>query len=151
MVVKGFLIGLWVLVVALGATWGGAVYWPSRTKAAAAGAESSVLQHQKTRVLNVPMVADGAVQGFLAMQFDFTMDATLLKAMQVPPEIYLLDEAFRSVYDDKSLDFNNLKKYDVAGLTTRLVDSTNTRIGAPLIKDVLIVDFSYIPKGTVGH
>ena len=32
LVMKVVLIGIWVVVVALGATWGGAVYWPSRTK-----------------------------------------------------------------------------------------------------------------------
>jgi hypothetical protein len=142
---KVILIGIWVVVVALGATWGGAVYWPSRTKAAAV--DPALIQHDKTRVLNVPMVKDGAVQGFLAMQFEFTLDASLVKKMHVPVEIYLLDEAFRTVYADPSLDFENLKKYDIGGLTTHLVDATNARLGAPVVKDVLIADFSYVPKG----
>lgn len=145
---KVVLIGIWVVAVALGATWGGAVYWPSRIKVAVA--DPSLILHDKTRVLNVPMVADGAVQGFLAMQFEYTADATVLKKLQVPPEIYLLDEAFRTVYADPSLDFENLKKYDVGSLTAHLVEATNARLGAAAIKDVLIADFSYVPKGSAA-
>ena len=33
-----------------------------------------------------------------------------------------------------------------ANVAKHLVSGTNARLGAPLIKDVLIVDFSYIPK-----
>ena len=141
---KAILVGLWVAIVSLGSAYGAAMYWPTGKKEAAE--PPAVLQHQKTRVLNVPIVSEGAVQGFMAMQFEFTMEAAALRTAPVPPEVYLLDEAFRTVYADSTLDFHNLQKYDIGSLTKHLVSGTNARLGAPLIKDVLIVDFSYIPK-----
>lgn len=141
---KALILGLWAVMVTLGATYAAAVYLPAHSNG---GSEQSlVLQHEKTRVLNVPMVADGGVQGFVAMQFEFTVEAAALKTLAVPPEVYLADEAFRTVYADTTIDFRDLKKYDLTSLTRHLVDSTNARLGVPLIKDVLIVDFSYIPK-----
>jgi hypothetical protein len=143
--VKTVLVGLWVVAVALGATYGAALYLPSDTGSAKA-AVGSVLQYDKTRVVNVPMIANGVVQGFIAVQFAFTLDAAALKTLKVPPEIYLLDEAFRTIYTDEHLDFHHLERYDLGKLTAHLVESTNAHLGAPLIKDVLIENFSYIDK-----
>ena len=142
---KVFLVGLWVVVVALGATYGAALYLPP-TPARAKAAVGAALQYEKTRVVNVPMIANGVVQGFVAVQFAFTLDGATLKTLKVPPEIYLLDEAFRTIYTDEHLDFHHLERYDLAKLTSHLVESTNAHLGAPLIKDVLIENFSYIDK-----
>lgn len=142
---KLLFVGLWVTLVALGTAYGVAVLAPSAGGAADKPAAVS-LQSQKTRVINVPMVVDGAVQGFVAMQFVFTADAASLKTLPVTPEVYLLDEAFRTLYSDPGLDPRHVEKYDLRRLTTHLVQSTNDRLGAPLVKDVLIENFSYIDK-----
>ncbi len=140
---KLVLVGLWITLVALGSAFGAATFVFLRPEATAAPV---VLQPEKTRVLNVPMIADGVVQGFVSAQFIFTMDGATLKSLPVPPEVYLLDEAFRTLYTDDNLDFRHLEKYDLAKLTKHLVDATNAHLGAPLIKDVLIADLSYAPK-----
>ncbi len=142
---KVILVGLWVTAVALGAVYGAALYMPFESTSAKA-AVASALQYEKTRVLNVPMISNGVVQGFMSVQFTFTIDGTAMKSLRVPPEIYLLDEAFRIVYTDDHLDFHHLEKYDLAKLTAHLVEATNAHLGAPLIKDVLIENFSYIDK-----
>ncbi|RYC32361.1 hypothetical protein D3273_08180 [Lichenibacterium minor] len=139
--------GLWVTAVALGTAYGVALYLPGASDAAKAAAPPPpVLQSQKTRVINVPMVIDGALRGFMAAQFVFTEDSNVLKTLQVPPDVYLLDEAFRAIYSDTALDPHHVERYDLQKLTARLVKGTNDRLGAPLIKDVLIENFSYIDK-----
>lgn len=139
--------GLWVTLVALGAAYGAALYLPGAGGATGATAAAPVvLQSQTTRVINVPVVVDGALRGFVAAQFVLTEDSALLKTLQVPPDVYLLDEAFRTIYSDTDLDPNHVEKYDLQKLTAHLVKSTNERLGAPLIKDVLIENFSYIDK-----
>lgn len=142
---KVFLIGVWVVLVALGSVYGAAIYLPAHFEAAKAS-EPASLQYAKTRVIHVPMIADGVVQGFIAMQLAFTIDGATLRSLKVPPEIYLLDEAFRTIYTDEHLDFRHLEKYDLTKFTTHLVESTNAHLGAPLVKEVLIENFSYIDK-----
>ncbi len=144
---KVILVGLWVTLVALGTAYGVAVYMPS-SSAQGKAAPAVVLQSQKTRVINVPILADAQVRGFMAVQFVFTTDSTLTKTLQVPPEVYLLDEAFRTIYADSTLYLNHGEKYDLKALTTHLVESTNARLGAPMIKDILIESFDFIdPDG----
>ena len=141
---RTFLVGLWVLLVALGASYGAAIL--AIPKGAQAMAEKPNLQLEKTRVMNVPMIAGGAVRGFIVAQFNYTIDPAKAKTVPVAPEAFLLDEAFRAIYTDDHLDFLHLEKYDVAGLTSRLVAATNRRLGAELVHDVLIQDFTFISK-----
>ena len=142
---KLLVVGLWVVLVALGCAYGAAIYFPGGASAKATPAPVA-LQVQKTRVINVPIIVAGAVQGFMSMQFAFTVDGTALKSLPVPPEIYLLDEAFRTIYTDDHLDVHHVEKYDLAKLTAHLVESTNAHLGAPLIKEVLIDNFNYVNK-----
>ena len=144
---KLILTGLWVVMVALGAAYGVALYMPSASDSARAAAAAPVaLVTQKTRVINVPVVTGGALHGFVSAQFVFTQDGNLAKTVQVQPDVYLLDEAFRALYSDTAFDPDHVERYDLKKLTAGLVKATNDRLGVPLIKDVLIENFSYIDK-----
>ena len=142
---KLFLVGLWLTLVALGATYGASLMGSGGGKAEA-HAEGAGLHHEKTRNINVPIIIDGALQGYVGMQFTYVMDGTVLKSLSVPPEVYLLDAAFNDVYMDKTTDFNHLERMDMPAFTKKLVGQTNTHLGAPLIKDILIESFNYTPK-----
>jgi hypothetical protein len=104
------------------------------------------LQYQTTRAISVPMIKDGSVQGYVVTQLVYTIDATTLKHLSVPPEVFLLDEAFRTIYSDTSLDFEHLEKYDINKLTRNLIQQVNTRLKGDLVKDVLVDEFNYVSK-----
>lgn len=147
---KVFLIGLWVTIVALGATYASASFTANR-KVAGPEQAAGAVQSEKTRVINVPVIANGAVQGFVVAQFGFTADSAMMKKLTLAPEIFILDEAFRTLYSDDRLDFAHLEKYDINKLTSHLVRSTNERLGADVIKTVLIQDFTYFSKQETEH
>ena len=140
---KTFVVGLWVLIVALGTSFAVATIGGKATQAAT---EKPNLQLEKTRVINVPIIAGGAVRGFIVAQFNYTVEAAKEKNAAMSPEAFLLDEAFRAIYTDDKLDFLHLNKYDITGFTKRLVTATNTRLGAEVVHDVLIQDFTFISK-----
>ena len=142
---KAFIVGLWVLIVSLGASYAVA-FIETPAKPGEAANKTASLTVEKTRVINVPMIAGGAVRGFIVAQFAYTVDGATAKALPVPPDVYLLDEAFRTIYTDDHLDFLHLEKYDIGALTKSLVESTNRRLGQPVVHDVLIQDFTFISK-----
>lgn len=142
---KAFLVGIWTLSVALGATYAVA-YVDGQGKGTHDAGAKPDLQVEKTRVMNVPMIAGGAIRGFIVAQFNYTVDGAKVKTLPVSPEVFLLDEAFRTIYTDDHLDFLHLDKYDINGLTKHLVVATNKRLGADIVHDVLIQDFTFISK-----
>jgi flagellar basal body-associated protein FliL len=111
-------------------------------------APPGAMEYKKLPPINVPMIADGAVQGYVVAELGYTYTQNLSKA-PVPPDVYLLDEAFRTIYSDTTLDFHHLERYDVSGLTKKLVARVNQRLHMPVVKDVLVQELNFFPKSDV--
>jgi hypothetical protein len=144
---KLILSGIWVCVVTLGSSYA-ATWWKVSHSAPVVHEEIVVagIEYKKTKMINVPMIADGAVQGYIMAQFVFTAEAAALKKVTVQPEVFLQDEAFRALYSDEKLDFRHLEKYDITKLTKTLAKKVNERISMELVKEVLIQEFNYVSK-----
>ena len=140
------LAGLWVCILTAGTSYAVA-YWKENGSALSAKDEYlEGLQHLKTRVLSVPMVENGAVQGYIVARFAYTVEAKTMHQLAVPPEPYVVDEAFRRIYADERLDFRKLARYDLSILTAAIKQRVNERMQAEVVQDVLVEDFNYVSK-----
>ena len=140
------LAGLWVCILTAGTSYAVA-YWKENGSALSAKDEYlEGLQHLKTRVLSVPMVENGAVQGYIVALFSYTVEAKTMHQLAVPPEPYVVDEAFRRIYADERLDFRKLARYDLSILTGAIKQRVNERMQAEIVQDVLIEDFNYVSR-----
>jgi hypothetical protein len=141
-------IGIWGCLVTLGSAYGAMLWQKSRLATASTDAHAG-FEMRKTRLLSVPMIADGKVTGYVVAQFSYTVDPRVVQRIGLPPDIYLLDEAFKSLYGDPDLDFRHLEKYDVAALTRKLALRVNARLNAKAVGDVLLQEFNYVGKSDV--
>ena len=89
------------------------------------------------------MITDGKVRGYIVAQFVYTIDSTTLRELAIPPNPFIVDEAFRTIFNDTSIDFDDLKTYDIDKLTTHIRDSVNERMQAKLVHDILVEEFSF--------
>jgi hypothetical protein len=145
-VLKLILVGLWVCVVTLGASYAATRWQASRASPAAHEEAAGEIEYKKTKMINVPMVADGMVQGYVMAQFVFTIDTAAAKKLSVQPEVFIQDEAFRALYADEKLDFRHLERYDMNKLTKALVQKVNERLELKIVRDVLVQEFNYISR-----
>ena len=141
----------WVCLLTA-ATGYGMIFVKLSHAAASAPEESApgALEYKKLAPINVPMIADGAVQGYVVAELGYTYTQDLSKA-PVPPDVYILDEAFRTIYSDTTLDFHHLERYDVNGLTRKLVLRVNQRLHVPVVKDVLVQELNFFPKSDISR
>lgn len=107
------------------------------------------LDYETVKPVNVPILSDGSLQGYVVIKMVFTADGDTLRRLPVPPHPFLVDEAFRVLYSDETLDFRGLERYDLEAFTDRLKDSTNKRLGQPVVNDVLVEEFNYFDKDDV--
>lgn len=133
---------LWIVLVVIGSGFAGTI-WFLRFAAKQQDAYLDVMEYEKTPLLYVPVVRDGRVAGYVYMQLVFTVDAAVLHAMRVEPGAYVANSAFRSIYDDETLDFTRIKKTDLGSLTEHVRDEVNARFGSKIVHDVLIEQFGY--------
>lgn len=140
---------IWICLVTAAAGYGAATWKVQQAEAAVPTPKVEKLKYHKTAPLNVPMIADGAVQGYVVIQFGFTETPTA-EHSGMPLDVFLLDEAFRTIYSDPKLDFHHLEKYDVAGLTKKLVQKVNRRLKEDAIKEVLVDEINFVSKQEIS-
>lgn len=107
------------------------------------------LDYETLKPVNVPILFEGALQGYVVAKLVFTADGETLRKLPVPPHPFLVDEAFRALYADETLDFRDLERYDLDSLTEHLKKVTNQRIGQKVVQDVLVEEFNYFDKDDV--
>ena len=137
--------GLWASVVTLGAVFG-VLEWQKNARTGD-GAQAEVkIEEYRTKAINVPIIGNGDIQGYMVAQFVFTVDALAMRKLAIDPEIYVLDEAFKTIYAGEQINFQNMKKQDLPALAKALADNVHGRLGLPIVQEVLIDQLSYIPQ-----
>lgn len=142
---KSLLVGLWASIVSLAAAFG-MLEWNKLSDPSVEAHAEKKIEEYRTKAINVPIIGEGTIQGYMVAQFVFTVDANALKTIQVNPEVYVLDEAFKTIYAGEQVNFQNMKKQDLPVLAKKLGDNVNKRLGVEVVQDVLIDQLSYIPK-----
>ncbi|MFN4125313.1 hypothetical protein [Pannonibacter indicus] len=142
--------GLWVCLTTLGASYA-AVYWMTQDGKGAARDERLMvgIDYEQLRAINVPIIENGALQGYVVVQLVFTADGDALRKSPVKPQPFIIDEAFRLLYTDEKLNFRRLERYDIEGLKSRVRDAVNTRLGNKLVQEILVEEFNYFTKSDV--
>jgi hypothetical protein len=113
----------------------------ARSTAAAARATEA----RKTHEINVPRIKDGAVKGYAVMLLSYTVDLNALRSAAMAPDSILVDEAFRYVYNDDTIDFDHLDRFDFAKMSKALAQAVNARVKGDVVVDVGVQEFTYAP------
>jgi len=140
--------GFWVCSVTLVACYS-AVTWMVGRSPAEETPHYEGVQYKKLPPMNIPIIAEGAVQGYVIANLVFTADSRTLRELPVPPEAFVQDEIFRHVYADESLDFRRLSRYNVNGMIAAVREKINKRLGAEIVKEILVENFNFIDKSDI--
>ncbi|PWB81686.1 MAG: flagellar basal body-associated protein FliL [Methylocystaceae bacterium] len=138
-------IGIWACSVTLASTYG-AAYWKTHKVAASQDAHAEKLEVRKVKPITVPIISNGTLKGYISAEFSYVVDAPNKSHGSSDPDSYLMDEAFRQIYADNSLDFHHIEKFDLNALTRELTQRVNQRLGSNALKEILVKSFAFIPK-----
>lgn len=144
-------IGVWTCAVTVASTYSVA-YWKSH-RGASPSQEKHVekLEVRKVKPITVPIISEGTLKGYISAEFSYVVDASLKSHGSVDPDSYFMDEAFRRIYADNSLDFRHIEKFDLNALTKELTTRINDRLGSGSLKETLVKSFAFIPKEDIPH
>lgn len=141
------LTGVWICVAALAASYG-ATQWKMKEAAAQSAAASTPARKpaelRKLKPITVPLVARGAVQGYAVAQLSYLAEGDKLKALDVSPDSFVMDEAFRLLYSDEKLDFKNLERFDLVAFAQLIKAGVAARLKSDVVEDVLVQEFNFI-------
>ncbi|MEF2071753.1 hypothetical protein [Consotaella aegiceratis] len=150
--IKIFAIGLWVCVASLGSSYLVASMSRDSQAATTEGEEPTYfagLDYRKTDPITVPIIDGNEIRGYVLARFVYTIDGTVVEGLAVPPDPFLVDEAFRTIYSLDDFDVSRPERYDLKALTEKMRDAANARFGDKLVEEVLVEQFDYIDKRDV--
>jgi hypothetical protein len=114
-------------------------------EARSAAPVAKATEARKTHEINVPRIKDGVVKGYAVMLLNYTVDLSALKTAAMAPDSILVDEAFRYVYSDDTIDFDHLDRFDLAKMSKAIERAVNERVKGDVIVDVGVQEFTYAP------
>jgi flagellar basal body-associated protein FliL len=151
--IKIIAIGLWVCIATLGSSY----VMASMQSSAPEGEEGKPppsyfvgLDYKKTDGITVPIIANDKVQGYVLANFVYTIDGEMASSLSVPPDPFILDEAYRAVYSTSNFDFEHPERFDLAALTASIKTAVNARYKKDVVDDVLIEQFDFLPRNETG-
>ena len=134
--IKIILVGFWACLTTLAAGYAMSHLREASTKSPIAAA-ASPRELKKTKEINVPKIRDGAVKGYV-------VDSAAVKKNPLPPDAFIVDEAFRYIYDDNTIDFDHLDAFDLTKMTKALIKNVNARLNADVVVDMGIQEFTFL-------
>jgi hypothetical protein len=147
-VVPAVLTGLWICFVSLASTYAGA--YLKLHPFSSDDAKEKKLAMRKVKPMTIPIVSGGKLKGYISAEFSFLQDATV-RRNDLDPESYFMDEAFRLIYTDETIDFANIEKFDLSVLAKRITERVNERMGQPILKETLVKNFAFVSKEDAPH
>ena len=141
--IKIILVGFWACLTTLAAGYAMSHLREAGAKPQVAAA-ASARETKKTKEINVPKIRDGVVKGYIVVQLSYVVDDNAQKKTPLPPDPFIVDEAFRYIYDDPAIDFDHLDAFDINKMTKSLISNVNTRMTAPVVVDIGIQELTFL-------
>ncbi len=140
------LIGVWSAAVAIGSHYAADRWMPRARPESAPVVSAPASSLRKLQPLTVPIIANGQVEGYVVARMSLQVDETGLKATGLPPEPFVVDEAFRYVYGEAGVDFRKLARADIGRIRGEILRRSAARLKTDAVKDLLFEEFNFVPR-----
>lgn len=144
---------LWIIIATTGAILVSFQLGSGSDEAAAEAAAPDAfhgLDYVQTGVISVPVFDKGRVHGYFLARLVFTAEGTRLAQLKLPAEALLTDQVYTQLYASPEVDFTRRDAIDIDAFREAIRAGVNERIGEPLIREVLVQQVDYLPKGDAG-
>lgn len=149
--IKFVALGLWACAVTLASGFAAQSWRTGQLPRSGAIGLFDQLTTINTRLISVPFIADGAVQGYVVTRLAFAVDTALIRRLSIEPDLVLVDETIRTIYSSSGFDFRQMTKQDLSTLAETLAQNANERFKADLVAEVLIQELNYVTKDMVRN
>ena len=141
--IRIILVGVWACLMTLAASYT-VSHFREAAAAKPAAAATAGREARKTKEISIPKIRDGVVKGYIVLQLSYVVDTEAAKKSPVPAEAFMVDEGFRYIYDDESIDFDHLEAFDIGKMTKALIKNVNARMNANVVVDAGIQELTFL-------
>lgn len=103
----------------------------------------------KTKNVNIPVISQGEVKGYIVVQFGYRIEGDEAKKTSETAEMYILDEAINALYASTAKLGGQLERYQIQELTPALLKKVQERLSTTKITDLMLQEFTFVPRADV--
>jgi len=143
--IKFIIMGIWVLLVTLmGLFFGYSMTANMPTKSLDIEIDGREKRAQAdTDVINIPVMVESKVKGYILVQLTYIMDETVKSDMDLELTPFVNDAVFAEFFGAYT-DVHQVEKLRFEPSRERIIENINQRFGMPILKDLLVQQFNFI-------
>ena len=149
--IKFIVAALWISIATTGALL--FAFQSSQPEDAAEAAEATPfkgLDYVKTGIISVPVFDKGRVHGYFLARLVFVAEGKRLAQLRLPADALLSDQIYSHLYANEQIDFAHRDALDIDAFRQSVREGVNRRLGEELIREILVEQIDYLPKGDTG-
>lgn len=108
------------------------------------------LDYVKTGIISVPVFDKGRVHGYFLARLVFVAEGKRLAELKLPAEALLSDHVYGHLYANPEIDFTSRDALDIDAFRETVRVGVNRQLGEELIREILVEQVDYLPKGETG-
>jgi hypothetical protein len=139
-------IGVWIIAVTAGATFGSVYIAKSGGPAESELKPDLGVEQLRSEMTSFPIMRNGDITGYLILQLSFSADRGLLAERKVDPMPFLMDAGFRVIFARTDVEFHRLRSKDLEEVTSMIAADVNARLGVELVRHVLVQQVNFVKK-----
>jgi len=150
-VIKFIGAAVWICIATLGAVYFSFQMAGAKPATPQEQAESMMggLDYVRTEVMSVPLIQNGAINGYFLARLVYTVDPQDLKKLTVPAESIITDVVYSYIFGDPALDFTKIATLDLDAFRNGVRERINKQVKFDLVKDVLVEQIDYLSKDEI--
>ncbi|MEP3437004.1 MAG: hypothetical protein ABJN75_09515 [Hoeflea sp.] len=107
------------------------------------------LETIRGEVTSIPVISDGAVQGYFLTRLSYTIEPEKAKLLTIPLPDLVTDALYTALVGEQVIDFSGTKKFDLDTFKSKVKDTLNDRLGEVVFHDVIVEQIDFLSKADI--
>ena len=143
---RSIILGIWICVVALTSLF--SILW------LASGNSSTQTIDDKSEIfkldsINVPVIEDTLVTGYVIAQLDFVVDPAKSKMLPMPLDVFISGQTYAFLYDRRGQDALKRNVSRLGKAMEDLRNSINTRYNVEVVRAIEVRQLDFLTKDEI--
>ncbi|MDP3525263.1 MAG: hypothetical protein Q8S27_11835 [Hoeflea sp.] len=147
--IKLLITGVWICGVALASVYFSVQTANKKDQIEPDPAMFGGLETVRGEITSIPVISDGAVQGYFLTRLSYTLDGEKAKKLTIPVPDLVTDTLYTALVGEQVIDFSRKKKFDLEGFKTQIKDKLNARLGEVVFHDVIVEQIDFLSKADI--
>lgn len=143
--------GVWVCAVTLGSVYYSMQMASAPVESQAELDRKALEEYVPGELITVPVITDGAVQGYFLTKLSFAVDKNKIKTLHVPLKESTTSALYDILVGQRLINVEDSNSFDLATFKTKVKEGLNKDFGDEIIFEVLVEQLEYLSKSDVAR